>query len=246
MAEKIKCSNCKTYYISEMPFAHFRPGGTLCPDCRRNKQLSESLDKASSKSQSSPKTETVYISNEPTAEEILAEAKAEHLDYELSKKKKQDSAQKPWMFDENFSNVNRINAITFPNDIEDVEKTILRITKAGTEKCKSVVETTYSEFQQNAMGDQKAMWNPFHEELAFVEACIEKSNEGLKKLRRFEGNNVNMVVADCQDSIDDLSNKWFPKLIEKREKKKKQTYIIMAVVVVLFAAMMIGLSIASK
>jgi DNA helicase IV len=78
-----------------------------------------------------------------------------------------------------------------------------------------------------------------------VDACIEKANEGIKKLRRFEGNSINAMMADCQDSLDDLKNKWYIKLIEKRDKKKKQTKIMVIVIIVLFAAMMIGLAIAS-
>ncbi|MBC7524046.1 MAG: hypothetical protein H7239_06375 [Flavobacterium sp.] len=173
------------------------------------------------------------IKPKKTAEQIIAKAEAEKIEYELENKKKFDNSQRPWLNDNNFKNKSSINAISFPNDIEDVEKTILRLTKAGTEMCKAVIETTYSEFQEKAMSDQKANWNPFHEELGFVEACIDKSTEGIKKLKRLEASNINIILADCQDSIDELRNKWLPKLMVKREKKKKQNLIIIGVIVFL-------------
>jgi hypothetical protein len=183
----------------------------------------------------------IIVEKGPSADEIIAEAKAEQMEYELSKKKKEDSALKPWMFDSNFSSADSISKISFPDSADDVEKTVLRIIKTAVDKIKNVVELSHAEFQQQTMGDQKAMWKPFYEEIKLVDTCIEKANEGIKKLRRFEGNAINAMMADCQDSLDDLKNKWYVKLIEKRDKKKKQTKIMIIVVIILFTAMMIAL-----
>jgi hypothetical protein len=164
----------------------YRPGGTLCPECRRNKQLKESLEKSSSKSNDAnqeTKSQTVYVDRGPTADEIIAEAKAEKIEYELSKQKKQDSALTPWLFDENFSNTSRINSISYPNDVDDIEKTVERIIKAGVEQIKTTVNEHEMGVGDVQVGD-KSFLKPFHEEFEFVEACFEKAQEGIKKLRR--------------------------------------------------------------
>jgi hypothetical protein len=241
MAERIVCSNCKTYYTSEMAFAHFRPGGTLCPECRRNKQLKESLEKSSSKSNEAnqeTKSQTVYVDRGPSADEIIAEAKAEKIEYELSKQKKQDSALTPWLFDENFSSTSRINSISFPNDVDNIEKTVERIIKAGVEQIKTTVNEHEMGVGHVQVGD-KSFLKPFHEEFEFVEACFEKAQEGIKKLRRKDDSEhpkLKAIVNDLDDLFSDFKDKWFPKLIEKREKKKKKNIIVVSVMLILVIA----------
>ena len=75
----------------------------------------------------------------------------------------------------------------------------------------------------------------------YIEDMLEWIPEGIKKLRRYEGTTINAMVADCNDSLDDFKNKWYTKLIEKRDKKKK----VVIVILVLVTAMMIGLAIAA-
>jgi hypothetical protein len=41
------------------------------------------------------------------------------------------------------------------------------------------------------------------------------------------------MIQDCQDEIDDLTNKWYPKLVEKREKKKKKNFIVVGVMLLI-------------
>ncbi len=181
-----------------------------------------------------------------SGEEIIAEAQAEKIEYELEKQKKHDSAQKPWMHDSNFDDAESISKISFPDIAEDIEKTILRLIKTAVDKIKEILNQTYSEYQQSGVDNQKAMMKPYYEEINLAENCIEKATEGLKKLRRFEGTTINAMLADCSDSLDDLKNKWYPKLIEKRDKKKKALKITIIVVLSLLAALMLGLYIASK
>lgn len=201
---------------------------------KKGPKSSSSSDNFSSGANAQP----VIIKKGPTADEIRAEAEVERME-------RNENASQPWKFDDNFRKAESISKISFPDQPEDIEKTVLRIIKTAIDKIKSVIELSHAEFQQQTMGDQKSMWKPFYEEINLADTCIEKANEGIKKLRRFEGNTINAMMADCQDSLDDLKNKWYVKLIEKRDKKKKQTKIMVIVVVVLFAAMMIGLAIAA-
>jgi hypothetical protein len=238
-----KCSKCGTKFSSTSDLAGLTGRGT-CPDCKRDENRAKSMANLSDRNTSKP-SQPIIIKKGPSADEIIAEAQAGQLKYELSMKKKEDSASKPWMFDANFSSESSISKITFPDNADDIEKTILRITKTAIDKIKRVIDLSHAEFQQQTLGDQKALWKPLYEEINFTDACIEKASEGIKKLRRFEGKSITEMMEDCQDSLDELKNKWYVKLIEKRNKKKKQTLILMFVVIILFIAMMIGLSLAS-
>lgn len=232
------CKWCGKTFNTTNDLSVFGIGSKYCS--KKCKQDAEGANesKSSSSNQESTTTKTVYVKPEKSGDQIKAEAEVERME-------RNENASQPWKFDSNFYSSDSISKISYPDTAEDIEKTILRITKTAVDKIKSVIETTHAEFQQQAMGDQKAMWKPFYEEIKLVDTCIEKANEGIKKLRRFEGNAINAMMADCQDSLDDLKNKWYVKLIEKRDKKKKQTKIMVIVIVVLVTAMMIGLAIAS-
>jgi hypothetical protein len=229
------CKWCGKTFNTTNDFSVFGIGSKYCSKkCKQDAEGSKE-SKSSSSNQESTSTKTVYVRPEKSADQIKAEAEVERME-------RDENASQPWKFDDNFYSADSISRISFPDTAEDIEKTILRITKTAVDKIKSVIETSHAEFQQQAMGDQKAMWKPFYAEINLVDTCIEKANEGIKKLRRFEGNAINAMMADCQDSLDDLKNKWYVKLIEKRDKKKKQTKIMIIVVIVLFTAMMIALA----
>lgn len=246
MSDYYKCDWCGKSF-EKSGGAKFLSGASMGISNLGKKYCSKSCEKSaegskesksSSSNQDSTTTKTVYVRPEKSADQIKAEAEVERME-------RDDNASQPWKFDSNFYSADSISKISLPDTAEDVEKTVLRIIKTAVDKIKNVVELSHAEFQQQAMGDQKAMWKPFYEEIKLVDTCIEKANEGIKKLRRFEGNAINAMMADCQDSLDDLKNKWYVKLIEKRDKKKKQTKIMVIVIVVLVTAMMIGLAIAS-
>jgi hypothetical protein len=232
------CKWCGKTFNTTNDLSVFGIGSKYCS--KKCKQDAEGSKESKSQESNSSTTisKTIYVEPEKSAEQIKAEA-------EVDRMKRDEKASQPWKFDSHFYNSASISKISYPDTAEDIEKTVLRIIKTAVDKIKGVIDLSHAEFQQQITGDQKAMWKPFYEEINFVDACIEKANEGIKKLRRFEGNSINAMMADCQDSLDDLKNKWYVKLIEKRDKKKKQTKIMVIVIIVLFAAMMIGLAIAS-
>ncbi len=94
-----------------------------------------------------------------SGEEIIAEAQAEKIEYELEKQKKHDNAQKPWMNDSNFDDKDSIKSISFPNDVEDIEKTVEKIIKAGVEKVKEVLGEFNATAIQATVGNKNFM-NP--------------------------------------------------------------------------------------
>ena len=207
-----------------------------CSD--RCKVQYENNHSSSSSNAGTSTTKTVYVKPEKTADQIKAEAEVERME-------RDENASQPWKFDSNFYSSSSISKISFPDTAEDVEKTILKITKSATDKVKEILNQTYAEYSQSVQGDQKAALNPYYEEINFVETCIEKANDGIKKLRRFEVPTINAMLADCSDSIDDLKNNWLPKLIEKRNKKKKTTKMIIIGAILVFALLMLILYIKS-
>ena len=235
------CKWCGNMFNTTNDLSVFGIGSKYCSKkCKQDAEGSkESKESKSQESNLSTKiSKTIYVEPEKSAKQIKAEAEVDRME-------RDEKASQPWKFDSHFYNSVSISKISYPDISEDIEKTVLRIIKTAVDKIKGVIDLSYSEYEQQVTGDQKAMWNPFYEEINLVETCIEKANEGIKKLRRFEGNSINAMMTDCQDSLDDLKNKWYVKLIEKRDKKKKQNKIKIIVIVVLFAAMMIGLATAS-
>lgn len=175
MAERIKCSNCKTYYISEMPFAHFRPGGTLCPDCRRNKQLSESLSKTSNKSDNSVSRRD--DDDDDDLEFKMEEARLEHeRDLEESR---QEHELKLASIQSTNNAIERINDIDFGGSnptIESISKDIdLCLTIASTSLAESFPDTSSTDKREK-----------FNQSEKVANASLKKAELGLNKLRLSE------------------------------------------------------------
>jgi hypothetical protein len=191
-----------------------------------------------------------FHSTEPqiTAEQILAEAKAEHLEYELEKKKKHDNSLKPWLNDSNFKNKTSINAISFPNNIEDAEKTVERIIKVGVEEIKKVLSEFNATAIQHTLGDRN-FFKPYSEEFEMVEVCIEKAREGIKKLKRkdeTEHPKLKYIITDLEENFLELKETWFPKLEEQRVKKKRKNITVLIVIIVANILFWGGLGVLSK
>jgi hypothetical protein len=113
-----------------------------------------------------------------------------------------------------------------------------KIIKSGVEKIKSVLEDYEMGIGAVQVGD-KSFLNPYHEEFGFVEACFERSQEGIKKLKRKDDSEhpkLRAVINDIEDAFTDLKDKWFSKLIEKREKKKKKNLIVVGVMFLIVIA----------
>lgn len=170
-----------------------------------------------------------------TAEEIIAEAQAEKIEYELDQKRKHDNSLKPWLNDSNFKSKSDIDKITFPNDVEDIEKTVEKIIKSGVEEIKGVLGEFNTTAIQHTLGD-KNFFKPYSEEFEMTESCIEKANEGIKKLKRKDDTDhpkLRHIIADLDENLSDLKEKWLPKLEEKRAKKKKKNLIVVAIIIIL-------------
>jgi hypothetical protein len=239
--DTLTCSQCGRKYENKNLLKQFRVvklGKDFCSNGCEKAYERDNAKETKHSSSTSYSTGANAHAIKPSADEIRAEAEIERME-------RDENALQPWKFDSNFYNSNSISKISYPDTAIDIEKTILRITKTAVDKIKNVIETSYAEYQQKITDNQKAMWNPFFEEINLVDTCIEKANEGIKKLRRFEGNTINAMITDCQDNLDELKNKWYVKLIEKRDKKKKQNKIMIIVLFVILAVIVIGLAIAS-
>jgi len=152
----------------------------------------------------------------------LAEAKAEKIEYELEQKMKLDNSRKPWLNDDNFYNRTSIDKILFPNELEDIEKTIERIIKTGIEEIKQVLGE--SEAPNSTVGEKNFL-KPYSEEYEKIEACIERASEGIKKLKRKdvkEYPKLKLIIADVEESLSDLKEKWLPRFEAHRAKRKKK------------------------
>jgi len=209
------------------------------------KQIKAAIEKGQQGVSSGSNT---YSESVKTGEQIIAEAHAEKIEYELEKQKKHDNAQKPWMNDSNFSDKDSINSISFPNDVEDIEKTVEKIIKAATEQIKGVLGEHNVTVIQAQVGDKNFL-KPYFKDFEFVEACVEKAQEGIKKLKRKDDSDhpkLRHILADIEESFASLKDKWIPKLEEQREKKKKKNLIVVAVIILLNIIMFGGLYIASK
>ncbi|MBI4929977.1 MAG: hypothetical protein HY841_04380 [Bacteroidetes bacterium] len=209
------------------------------------KQIKSAIEKGQQGSSTGSNT---YSEPVKTGDQIIAEAQAEKIEYELEQQRKHDNAQKPWMNDSNFSDKDNINSISFPNDVEDIEKTTEKIIKAATEQIKSVLGEHNVTAIQHQVGDKNFM-KPYFKDFEFVEACVEKAEEGMKKLKRkddTEHPKLRHIVTDLEESLATLKNKWIPRLEEQRAKKKKKNLIVVAVIILLNIIMFGGLYIASK
>ncbi len=210
------------------------------------KQIKEAIEKG--KNGFTTVANTHPIEQQKTREQILAEKEAEKMEYELERKMKYDNSQKPWLNDDNFSGKSSINAISFPINVNDIEKTIEKIIKAGVEEIKEVLGEHNATAIQYTLGD-KNFFKPYSEQFDMVESCIEKTQEGIKKLKRkddTEHPKLRHIIADIEESLLDLNEKWFPKLVEQRAKKKRKNIIVVIVIIGLNIVFWGGLWLASK
>ncbi|MCF8465622.1 MAG: hypothetical protein K9G41_12320 [Flavobacteriales bacterium] len=173
-----------------------------------------------------------------TAEEIKAEAEVDRME-------RDEKVAQPWKFQINFSSADSIAKINIPDNPDDIEKTILRIIKEAVESIKKVIQMSHQEYQQHSMYDPKAIWSPLHSEVRLAETCIEKATEGLRKMRRYEGQVHPAAMQDCEDALNDLKNNWMVKLLDKQKVKSRQNKIMYVGLVVAVVAFFVWASIAS-
>lgn len=183
-----------------------------------------------------------------TGKQIIAEAYAEKIEYDLEIQKKHDNTRKPWINDSNFSHKDKINSISFPNDTEDIEKTVEKIIKAAIKQIKDLLGENNVTVIQAQISDKNFL-KPYFKDFEFVEACVEKAQEGIKKLKRNDDSDnpkVRSILFDIEESFATLKVKWIPKLEEQQAKKKKKNLIVVAVIILLNILMFGGLYITSK
>jgi hypothetical protein len=246
MSDYLKCAWCGRKF-EKSDGLKFLSGATLGFSDFGKKFCSKSCENALEEAKNTSKTplpssysdnsssQSIIVKKGPTSDEIIAEVQADKIAYELEKQKKQDKLLKPWMFEENFKNASKINSIVYPDNVEDIEKTIEKIIKKGIEKIKSITEE-----HEIVIGDfeigEKSFLKPYAEEFGFVNSCSEKILEGIKKLKRKdeeEHSKLKVIIADLEDYYLEFKNKWIPLLVKEREKKKKKNLIFVGFLVML-------------
>lgn len=197
------------------------------------KQIKKAIDKGKQNILSRSGGHQSFDKDE-SPEYLLAEAEAERLDYELEKKRKHDNAEKPWLNDYNFRDKKSINAISFPDNTLDIEKTIEKIIKAGIETAKEVITEDKVTAVQYSMAD-KSFLKPYYEEIEMLEVCIEKSKEGIRKLRRkvkSDHSELQIIIDDLNERIDELSDKWIPILLQEQTQKRQKNILFIVFLII--------------
>lgn len=171
-------------------------------------------------------TDNFETSSDSRADRIRAYAETDKIERE-------ENALYPWRFDENFYNADSISKIVFPDIPEDIEKTILKIIRSGIDEIKKVINEkneSANNFEQPSMknvfktfgstfdkvwaGDKNNNKKELTDCKYLAETCIDKATEGIRKLRRFEGSTVKMMVEDVTETLEELKTKWLPKLTD--------------------------------
>lgn len=202
------------------------------------KQIKQAIENGKSKKRTpdydddfkSSENFNTYSTTISNGDEIRANA-------EVERSEREEKSLRPWQFDENFQTEVSISKIVFPDVPEDIEKTILRIIRSGVDKVKktlnereeslnslerpsmkSVFKTFSGTFDKVWSGGEKNGEIGSTDTQKFVDACLDKATEGVRKLRRYEGSTIKMMMEDINESMEDLKNKWLPKLTQTKSK----------------------------
>jgi hypothetical protein len=111
--------------------------------------------------------------------------------------------------------------------VEDIEKTIEKIIAAAIENVREVLNGDFDK-------DYVSSNTPFSEELGFINNCIEKSEDGIKKLKRkdeTEHPKIRLIISDLEENLINLKDKWLPQFISYKDKTKKNRLRYMAIVI---------------
>ena len=275
MSDNFKCAQCGKSY-EKSATSKFLSGATMGASNLGRKFCSNACEKAyerdhaksnesSSSSSNSRKDEinkeTIVVKPQKTADQIIAEAEANRIDRETRRIEKEEAAKKPWMYESNFKDKESINAIVFPDDVDDLEKTILKIISTVRDKIKEVTDGSVQDYEFKSITNfnsmsmatspfsaagskqMKALQKPFQIEMELLETAVSKAKEGIRKLRRFDDPSLSHRISDCSDLLEELAD-LKPKLQEKIQAagKKKQitTYVIVGIVAVIIIAILIA------
>jgi hypothetical protein len=274
MSEYFTCHQCGKNY-KKGGLATFASGATMgisnlgkhfCSNgCEkayeRDNKKSDSNSSSSKSNFSNNEAEKVVVKPQKTAEQIIAEAEADRIERETDRIEKEEAAKKPWMHESNFQSKESINAIVFPDDVDDLEKTILKIISTVKDKIKEVTDGSVQDYELKSVTninplsmasspfsmagskEMKALQKPFQIEMELLETAISKAKEGIRKLRRFDDPSLNHRINDCNDLMEELSE-LKPKLNEKintaGKKKQITTYVILGIVAIIIIAILIA------
>lgn len=126
-----------------------------------------------------------------------------------------------------------IHPICFPDDVYEIKKNIDQIIRTATETIKSALygynDTTKKDFFKDFL-------HPYFKDVAFVTACLKKTEVGLNKLRTKEVDshpNLRYIIYNAEESLVVLKTKWIPMLEVQRSKKKKRNRIVAMVIIFL-------------
>ena len=145
-----------------------------------------------------------------------------------------------WKFEDTFRRAKNILKINFPDEPEEIENTILKIIKTATFKIKRVLKLSDIEYKKRTIREQKYIWKPFYKEIYFTDVCIEKAEEGILKLRKFNNATTIEMLVNCSNSLDVLKDISYPKLIAKQNQKKKDNIIKAGLLLVLATIFLIA------
>ena len=275
MSDNFKCDQCGRYYeksakdkfLSGATMGVSNLGKKFCSTActkayeRDHAKSNETSSSSSNSSRNDINQERIIEKPQKTADQIIAEAEANRIDRETRRIEKEEAAKKPWMYESNFKDKESINAIVFPDDVDDLEKTILKIISTVKDKIKEVTDGSVQDYEFKSVTnfspmsmatspfsaagskEMKALQKPFQIEMELLETAVSKAKEGIRKLRRFDDPALNHRINDCSDLLEEL-NELKPKLQEKINAagKKKQilTYVVVGLVAIIIIAILIA------
>ena len=130
-----------------------------------------------------------------------------------------------WDLEETYRKSKNILKINFPDKPEDIENIVLKIINKATFKIKRVLKLSDIEYKKRTIKEQKYILKPFYKEIYYTNVCIEKAEEGILKLKKFNNAITSEMIVNCRTSINNLKNISYPKLIEKQNQKRKDNLI---------------------
>jgi hypothetical protein len=145
-----------------------------------------------------------------------------------------------WKFEETYRRAKNILKIYFPDEPEDIENTVLKIINKATFKIKRIINLSDVQYKKRTIKEQEYICKPFYKEIYFAEICIKKAEEGILKLSKFDNPSISLMIDNCNESLDVLKNKFYSKLIEKRNQKRKNNLIKVVLVIILATIFLIA------
>jgi hypothetical protein len=271
MSDYFTCAQCGKNY-EKGGLSKFASGATMgisnlgkhfCSSgCRKAYERDNEKKDTKSSFSNEKEEKVVTVKPQKSPDQIIAEAEADRIKRETQRIEKEAAANKPWMHESNFKDKESINSIVFPDDVDDLEKTILKIISSVKDKIKEVTDgsvqdyefksvtnispmsMTSSPFSMAGSKEMKALQKPFQIELELLETAISKAKEGMRKLRRFDDESLNHRINDCNDLLEELSE-LKPKLQEKITAASKKKQITMFVVFGILFIVIIGVIISN-